>query len=222
VRRLVDELDIDVRRGEGSCFWARKYIEPVTRGREVGIWGQPLAGEAISGDDAMFRRDPGTLLVTIADGLGHGPSAREASRTIVDGIQAHAATELGAMMAIVDQAARETRGAAVTVVRVDQRSASAKWAAVGNVGALIHHPAGTHRVGGMSATVGGKQTRLGTVRTEDAPFPTGAALILHSDGVSSRVSIEASMLHDHPVVLAHAIAVEFGRATDDVTVLVVR
>jgi hypothetical protein len=188
----------------------------------VGVWGQPLAGEAISGDDAIFRRDPGTLLVTLADGLGHGPSAREASRTIVDGVREHAATELGAMVTIVDQAARETRGAALTIVRVADRSSTAECAAVGNVGALIHHNGGTHRFGGMSATVGGKQTRLGTARTEDVPFPTGAALILYSDGVSSRVSIEASMLHDHPVVLAHAIAVEFGRATDDVTVLVVR
>ena len=45
----ADEVDIDVRLGEGTCVWARKFASPVPKAREVAIFGRPCEGEAVSG-----------------------------------------------------------------------------------------------------------------------------------------------------------------------------
>ena len=76
--RLSDEIDFDVRLGEGTYAAARKFATPLPR-TEVAIFGRPIAGERESGDDAAFVRTDGALLVGMADGLGHGSEAREAS-----------------------------------------------------------------------------------------------------------------------------------------------
>jgi anti-sigma regulatory factor (Ser/Thr protein kinase) len=58
VLRLADEVDFDVRRGEGTGIAARKFVTPTPR-REVAVLGRPLPGEPESGDDAVFARAGG-------------------------------------------------------------------------------------------------------------------------------------------------------------------
>ncbi|HEX7702527.1 MAG TPA: ATP-binding protein, partial [Kofleriaceae bacterium] len=51
VHRLMDELDFDIRLGEGTCIWARKFTGPVPYRSELAILGRPCEGETESGDD---------------------------------------------------------------------------------------------------------------------------------------------------------------------------
>lgn len=223
IRRLTDELDIDVRVGRGSCFWARKYAEPVTRRREVGVWSQPKAGERSSGDDAMFIRSEAGLLVAIADGLGHGPLAQEASVSIVDVLRASPDEDLVALVHRADEAARETRGGALSVIRIHQDAETADGAGVGNVASFVRYRDGkTKQFAGSSWTVGGKNRSTRSVRPETVPLGAGSLVILFSDGVSSSAVPDPALFHEHPIAAAHALALTFGRTSDDVTVLVVK
>ncbi|MBK8937308.1 MAG: SpoIIE family protein phosphatase [Polyangiaceae bacterium] len=222
-RRQVDELDVDVRLKEGTCFWARKFASPVARRPEVGIFGVPCAGERVSGDDAMFARTDAGLVLAVADGLGHGAPAREASCAIIDGLRASpSAHDLVALFLRLDALARETRGAALTVLRVDEATREVECAAVGNVVALLADPSSTQHFGGSSWTVGGKSATPKPVRPERAPGSAGAALVIFSDGCSRSAVPEPSGLREHPLAIAHAIAKRYGRSNDDVTVLVAR
>src|SRR6185295_18454260 len=90
VLRLADEVDFDVRIGEGTCVFARKLVEPPPHKSEVAIFGRPHVGERISGDDAAFVRDGSSLLIAVADGLGHGSEARAASGAAVSFVRDHA------------------------------------------------------------------------------------------------------------------------------------
>lgn len=222
VRRQVDELDVDVRLEEGTCVWARKFAEPVPRRPEVGIYGVPRLGERVSGDDAMFARSDGGLTVALADGLGHGPVAREASRTVIEALRAASGAALTPTVQRLDELARETRGAALTIVRLDEAARALECVAVGNVIAMYVDLQGTKHFGGSAWTVGGKAHTAKPVRPERALAPQGGALALFSDGSSRSASIEAQTLRDPPILTAQRLAQTFGRSNDDVTVLVVR
>lgn len=223
IRRLTDELDIDVRRGQGTCFWARKYAEAVTRRREVGVWSQPKAGEASIGDDAVFIRTEGRLLVAVADGLGHGAAAGEASTSVMEVLRGCAADDLAALVLMADEAARDTRGAALSLIKIDEAFGKSEGAAVGNVSAFVRQRDGsTKHLAGSSWTVGGKPRTTRAVRPESVPLGPDSAIILFSDGVSGSAVLEPGLLLEHPLAAAYAIASTFGRTTDDVTVLVAK
>ena len=55
--------------------------------------GQTLSGEIISGDDGGFVQSESQLLAAVADGLGHGPEAREASNRAIDAVVEQARPE---------------------------------------------------------------------------------------------------------------------------------
>jgi len=54
------------------------------------------------------------------------------------------------------------------------------------------------------------------------PWPPGARLVMHSDGVSARWRIDSypGLASLHPALLAGVIVRDFARERDDVTVLV--
>jgi len=53
--RLSDEMDIDIRRGEGTCVRLRRFATPVARS-EVAILSRRCEGETVCGDDAIALR----------------------------------------------------------------------------------------------------------------------------------------------------------------------
>lgn len=224
IRRLTDELDVDIRVGAGTCLWARKYVEPARREREVGIWSQPREGERITGDGATFKRTgPRLLFVAVVDGVGHGDQARAAADRVLDTLCAHDDMELDAIMILADSAARDTRGAAATAMRVDDSLGQLAATSVGNVSALLRRRDGSQwHLGGLSATVGSKQRELRKVRVERVAADLTTTVVMFSDGVSSRATLDPALMAEHPVVIAHAIATAHGRASDDVTVLVAK
>jgi len=57
---LADELDVDVRIGEGSCIWARKLREPRSLGESNSASAVgPRRDRTRSGDDGCFVRTKG-------------------------------------------------------------------------------------------------------------------------------------------------------------------
>ena len=61
-------------------------------------------------------------------------------------------------------------------------------------------------------------------RTEEMPLGTHAAVILFSDGIVTRATLDdrPELLREQPIVFAQELVKNFGRDDDDVTVLVAR
>lgn len=223
VREFSDEVDIDVRLGEGSCVWARKFQQPVRRRREVGIVGRPHPGERVSGDHAGFRRTSEQLLLAVADGLGHGPHARRASSAAIRAAMSQGGAELDTLLLEAHGALHDTRGAVMAAARVHEKAGQVDVAAVGNITVEVRGPRQAQRFGGSSFTLG-VRGRLPRVWSESATLTPWDAVVLFSDGVSSRadLGVDTSLLLEHPVVMAHQILLRFAVEHDDVVVLVAR
>lgn len=224
VAALANEVDIDVRLGEGTLVRARRFAAEVPRRRQVGVFGRAIRGETRSGDHACFTRTGEALVVGVCDGLGHGELARHASSAAVQVFHDHAGASPVAVLEAANAALHRTRGAVMAIARILEAEGTVEVASVGNIGVQAVAMRRARRFGGSSFVLGTPPQRVRKVLEERAPLEDGEALVLFSDGVSSRLAIEhdLDLLRQHPVVIAARIAADHGRAEDDVMVLVVR
>ena len=112
-----------------------------------------------------------------------------------------------------------TRGGAVGVVQASGQVA--RFAGLGNVAAVILAD-GTRRSMVSVPGIAGHQAR--TIRQFEYNVPPGAAIILHSDGISGRWEPAAlpGLNARDPLVVAAALLARAGSRRDDAGVLVLK
>jgi serine phosphatase RsbU (regulator of sigma subunit) len=223
VLELADETDFDLRLGEGTCVWARKFAESVPRRRQVGLYGRTFPGETVSGDHGGFLRLDTGLLLGVADGLGHGPDARVASAAAIDVLHANATSTPVQILERAHSALRRTRGAVMAVASIVEPGHALDVACVGNIGVHLYGLGPSRRLGGSSFVLGGSGP-LFRANHELEVLGEGDALVMFTDGLVTRTDIEGDLdlLREHPVVIAAALVERFGRDNDDVLVMAVR
>ena len=222
-RRMVHELDVDVRWGQGSCLWARAFAEPVRRRREIGVLGRAFHEELVSGDHAVFARDGDALVCAVIDGIGHGPLAADASAAAVATTLAKIGLPPAEILDACDVALQETRGAVMAALRLDEVTGMLEHAAVGNVTATLERPRGHRGFLGASATLGARGRKRAPV-VETVLVEPAEVVVAYTDGLTSRVSLAEApeVLRDHPIVIAQHLLRTFARDSDDALVLVAR
>lgn len=176
-----------------------------------------VAPETVSGDawGAVSTRNGDTVL--LADGLGHGPGAAEASELAVATLRPGEPVE--ETLERVHEALRPTRGAAVSVAQVDRQAGLVHFAGVGNVSAAICERTSTRSLASMSGTAG-RQVR--TLRSFQYELPESGFLIMHSDGCRSGWSIytDPQLRRRSPLMIAATLVRDWERGRDDASVVV--
>lgn len=225
VSRLASRWDAHAPRGKGTVIAA--YVLPareapeVPRPRfEIGAVRLPYPGLDVCGDawDLHTAGDVATLIV--CDGLGHGLGAADAARAVLGSFRERPGDPLVAILERAGHAARPTRGAAATVVRVDLAAREVTIAGVGNVTPWIAGDAQRQLVT-QHGTLGHAMPRL---REERYPFPAGSTLVVASDGLKSRLELDAAsgLLARAPTVIAATLWRDHHRGRDDATAVVLR
>lgn len=222
VRRMASELDLDVRLGEGTCLRARLFDPSVPRAREVGVYGRAFPGEPRSGDHALFVREGPFIWAVLCDGLGHGHEARVASDAAIDVFRERPEALPAAVLEECHERLGRTRGLVMAAVHLAEQGAL-EISSAGNVEALITGFRRSRRLGGTSATIGGRRGPL-KARTEMTALATDDVLVLMTDGIQTRASIQddPALVRAHPAVIAQRVVERFVRPNDDALVLVVR
>jgi anti-sigma regulatory factor (Ser/Thr protein kinase) len=223
VSRLASLWDAFSRRGTGTVITACVFPRgaPARTVFDAGGVCVPYPGMAVCGDRWSAHESGRSATVIVCDGLGHGDGAAAASRAVVAAFAVRPDDPLAAILERADRAARSTRGAAATVVRVDLAVAQATVAGIGNVGAWIVGDESSRQLVTQHGTLGQAMPRI---REERYAFPAGAQLVLCSDGLKSRPAFD-----EHPGLLAHDPATiaavlwrDHARGRDDATAVVVR
>ncbi len=221
VFELADEVDVDVRLGEGTCVWARKFGKDAPRRPRVGIYGRPYPGERLSGDDAAFVRADDALLLGVLDGLGHGEPAREAAARGARRLLSHGDAGPESLLADCHPLLSRTRGAVMTAVRLEP-SGDATVAGVGNVSARRVGTSAPWRFGGSSYVLGAP-SGVHKITTERVRLEPRDVLVVFTDGIRSRHDLgdDRDLLREHPIVIAQRFTERFARPDDDVLVAVI-
>jgi hypothetical protein len=154
--------------------------------------------------------------------LGHGPDAQTASREAVRILNGYPELPLRVLLDRVHQALRSTRGAAVAIARVDEARRVLMYAGAGNIAAHIYAGSGaTHHLVSSNGTAGHQMDKLNEFTY---PWPEGALLIMHSDGLASGAGIgnHSGLSVHEPAIIAGVLYRDFKRGYDDATVVVAK
>ncbi len=223
VVELAGEVDFDVRLGEGTCVWARKFVAPVPHARRVAICGRPIEGELRAGDDAAFVRfDDGSLFVAVADGLGHGPEARQAAHAAIECVIAHPERQPDALLDEAHAALGKTRGAVMGIARLGATGVL-DVSIAGNISvrSVGRNASIDRRYAGPSFALGtpGRSPRM---RVETDALGAHEMLMLFSDGVSSHLAVDASHFGVPPIVAGKRLLDAASDGRDDALIALVR
>jgi anti-sigma regulatory factor (Ser/Thr protein kinase)/serine/threonine protein phosphatase PrpC len=225
VLELSDEVDFDIRLGEGTCVWARKFAErPPWARRQVGVYGRPCPEEVTSGDDGLFLRRDEDLLLVIADGLGHGVPAREASEMAMEAVVSAPDGPPDHLLARCHAALGKTRGAVMSIARIAEPGDVAAIGCAGNTSVHIYGIGATRRFSGPSFVLGAPGRTPKTL-AEEKSLAASDAMVLFTDGLNTKTDLEGELdliLRKHPIRIAEELVKRFGRGNDDALVLVAR
>jgi hypothetical protein len=227
IQRLSAEFDIYSAQPSGTVVFSRvtKSGRPVTTGKsfEWGVVQRPAPRESVCGDAWRIAEKGHELAVFIADGLGHGPEAALAAAEAASAFEQDSFGSTTELLTIADRRMRATRGAAVAIAQIDPREKKLLFAGVGNIAGHLRSRLDTSGKGLCShnGTVGAEMRKL---QQFEYDYPDQPLLIMHSDGLQLRWSLESypGLANRHPAVIAAVLYRDFTRGRDDVTVCVVR
>ncbi|TDD82967.1 transcriptional regulator [Actinomadura darangshiensis] len=226
IERLADRSGLCSRPRAGTVLYAR-FLPPGTpagRGAADAPFAGltlPIDGEEECGDAYTVRLVDGTAYAMLCDGLGHGPLAARAAWEAVRGV--HEAALPGRPADILQHVHRRmapTRGGAVAVAAVEPAAGRVRFAGIGNVAGWI---VGPERRQGMISVPGITGTHAKRIREHDYDLPPGAAVVLHSDGLTGRWGLadQPGLLGRDPLLIAASLLRDAGVRRDDRSVLAV-
>ncbi len=226
IRRLADKFDLFSQPGTGTVVLARIFSSTTRRKVEqpkfeVGYVCFPVKGEHVSGDTVAFRSCACSGSFMIADGLGHGISAHEASleagRIFVEEKTSTPAQMLDSM----NHGLRSTRGAAVAVASIDCESRTVRYSGIGNIASAIFKGELSRSLISHNGIVGHQSPRVQEFSYE---WPASGLLVMNSDGLVTnwRLNPYPGLTQRDPAVIAAVLYRDFSRGRDDVAILVVK
>lgn len=188
----------------------------------VALASAAAPGEARSGDVGLAVACARGALLAAIDGLGHGAAAVAAAERAAALLSDHRDEPLAALVERCHAGLSETRGAALTLARVDAEAATVTWLAVGNVAGVVV-PAATAGPGPAAlqlAGVVGAQLPAQLVPVA-LPLAPGDALLLTTDGVDRGVA-DGLRVRGALGPLADGLLHRHRRGEDDALVLLAR
>ncbi len=228
-RRLASEFSAFSVPGKGSVLYAR--IEPQADARSssatsrFSVAGINLAapGEMVSGDGWCVRIDGNVAAVMVADGLGHGMHAAEASDAALQSFMRIPEVTAPPSQALerAHLSMRSLRGAAAATAVLDAQAGTLRFAGIGNICGRVLSGVEDRSLMSQHGIVG---HQMRSPKDIDYAWPDHAFVILHSDGVATRWTLADTpgLLQCEPAVIAGWLLREHARGRDDATVVVLK
>lgn len=184
-----------------------------------------MAGEHVCGDAWCVQHSEHGATVLVADGLGHGPDAAEASLAALEVLAGLKAAEPvpppGAVLDRMHARLRSTRGAAVALARLDANADTMIFCGAGNIAGRLLSGVEDRSLLSQHGTAGLQMRR---VQEQVYRWPAHGMLVMHSDGLKTRWDLNATpaILKHHPAVIAGWLWREHQRGRDDASVVVLK
>ena len=223
MRRMAHEFDVYTATGKGTVLYMVLWAgaTPPAGTVQFGVICQPIRGESACGDSWSVSNAPTQATLMLADGLGHGPLAEQASNAAASAIAREPGLPPAALLDDAHAMLRHTRGAAVSVAQVDTHEEQVRFAGVGNIAVHLFNAGERKQLVSHNGIVGSNMRK---VQEFVMPWHPGAMLVMHSDGLGSRWDLDQypGLASCHPALIAAVLYRDFSRKRDDVAVLVAR
>jgi anti-sigma regulatory factor (Ser/Thr protein kinase) len=178
--------------------------------------------EDVCGDGYRIKRSESEMLVFFADGLGHGPHAKEAVDRAGEFFQACQDIEPVDIIRQMHENIRRTRGLVGTVAFFNKKSAQWKICGVGNVLTRMYTGITYKNYLPYNGTIG--LNLPNSMNPSVFNIERNQHLIMCSDGIQTRWDLNKypSIFKYDNTVLAAAVYKDFNRANDDSSILIAK
>jgi len=182
----------------------------------------PKPREVECGDGYCVRQGQSGLMVFFADGLGHGPQAKEAVAAASEIFMTCAEIDPVDIIRKLHDNIRRTRGLVGTVAVFDSKANEFRFCGVGNIHSRFYTGIESRNFMSYNGTIG--MNIPNTINTSSASLEKNQHLILCSDGIQTRWDLARypGIFKFNPMVLAASIYKDFNRGNDDASVLIVK
>lgn len=187
--------------------------------------GRQLPGEHVSGDQSIaVGIDVDAALFGVIDGLGHGPDAATAAIRAVDVLKDARDERLEVLVQLCHRVLAGSRGAAITLARVDFGAGTLTWTGVGNVtGHLVAKaPTGIHIRSSARLAAGIVGYRIPEIRpAQVVGLRAGDLIVIATDGIAED-HLDHIDFAGSATVIADEMLGKHAKETDDALVLAAR
>jgi negative regulator of sigma-B (phosphoserine phosphatase) len=202
-------------------------MKPAVAAKQPVLWGtagRTMAGESISGDQAVVRDLlDGGMLLAVLDGAGHGSAAAEAAEAGRAILERHAGLPLVRLFRSCHDGLRGTRGCAMSAVVLNAAGDRLSWIGIGNVEAVVWRPdpRALPRQEHLLLRGGLVGCQMPIPFEASQPVRPGDLIALATDGVRGDFTPLLNN-YDPPQRIAERIVERHATAQDDALVLVAR
>ena len=222
VRRVSQEFEISSHMNQGTVVVSQLRDMGAPRSLfKIGLASRPVSGETVSGDGWAVRFGNASMTIMMADGLGHGVLAADASRAAVDAFNRAGEPSPAGLVQTIHSALRGTRGAAVAVSLVEMNAARVRFAGLGNIAGTIVGSEKSHAMVSHNGTAGHEVRQI---KEFVYPWSRECVIVMHSDGLSTSWNPSAfpGFHRQHPSLTAALLYREAERKRDDACIIVGR
>lgn len=181
----------------------------------------PKHGEIDNGDAWTAMQNGESMTIAVVDGLGHGRAAATASSTAIGKFRESGNLPIEELMQRAHGALRPTRGAAAGISLILSEAGRLDFVGVGNIAGVIVTDEASRRVVSHNGIVGHELRKL---QTFSYPWPAGATLVMHSDGLSGNWNLQSypGLVAQPALTIAAVLFRDFCRGNDDTTIVVAK
>jgi anti-sigma regulatory factor (Ser/Thr protein kinase) len=225
VSRLSEDFDLYSVPGQGTALLARVWSGSAARTPApeflIGAVCLPIVGEFECGDAWATEKQARRTLITVVDGLGHGPCAATAAAEAIRVFQANTDRSPGQILEAAHAALRPTCGAVMGVAEIRPDLGELCWAGLGNISGEIRLGETSSHLVSHNGTVGHQMRKI---QEFVHPWTEGSLLLLHSDGMATLRQRDRypGLWGRDPSLIAGVLYRDCRRGKDDFTALAAR
>jgi anti-sigma regulatory factor (Ser/Thr protein kinase) len=227
IKRLSDEFDLYSHPGSGTVVLSRLYVKDKKVNPKfppekliVGAVLVPKPGEIACGDACYMRQTQHNYTLLTLDGLGHGPEAQAAVEEAIRVFQQHPNKTPSALLAIIHQSIKKTRGAVGAITLIDPTTLELTFCGIGNMAGKIISFEGSKNLMSYNGILG--YNCPATFNDHTFTWNESSVVLLYSDGLKSKwdfLKYPELKKHD-PSTIAAVLYKDYARRTDDSLILV--
>ncbi|WP_416148594.1 PP2C family serine/threonine-protein phosphatase [Salipaludibacillus sp. HK11] len=148
---------------------------------DISIYHTAKQGNWCSGDAFYTVRTDSYVLCAVADGLGSGEGAMDASEAAMSVIKSAHDLDTETLMDRCNRVLGGTRGVVITILKFDFRSGIIEYTNVGNISCTFYKPSGEmYRPVPTRGYLSGKKNKY---RTQQIPYEKDTIFLVYSDGL---------------------------------------
>ncbi|UCZ53691.1 SpoIIE family protein phosphatase [Bacillus shivajii] len=188
-------------------------------GIEISTYHVAKKGNWCSGDAYFITRTDDYVICAVADGLGSGEEAMNASEATIEIIKENHDLDLQDLMKKCNEVLWHKRGAVLTILKIDLINEELVYSNVGNIGCIFYTPSGRlNRPVPNRGYMSGKKREFKIQRLN---YEKGMGFILFSDGLIFNPQYHKiiSRMDSPKYVLEHLID-HMEDSDDDTTILI--